>query len=873
MQGQGGPPPPPPSALRGGGKPSGGRSDVSAAAAAAAAASAVHCAAPPGSSGHELCEAPRISEDCLGATISAAAAAAPRAGFGSQNRLPIVIVPGMCSSGLKVVKSRPKPDWENERLWLSIQRLAGEVAEKNVVAKGIGKGLRTVKSGGERLMHTVSAGAHTLLGGAGRDKGAAERGGGGSLGGGGAAPALRVVVRQARGLPACDDSGLSDPFVVLTLLDGAGQRVGRPVRSTTKPKTLEPYWDEALRIGPGAAAGTGGGCDGGVVHRATTLRVDVMDRDLFSRNDRMGHVTVPLPPLEGLEAAEDGQGSSGSRTLVSRRWWQLTPSDDDAAVWLDAAEAFPEIELWVELLPPPSSQVSRASSTGGSAAPSSPEQPSPSASSRGRGRAAGLPETAARDQDAASPPVLSEAEMALKFAGRCFSDAAVRIQAWWRTCLVQTRILQEQYGSLDRLAWLRHMVLGQDGHSDPPGIKVRALEGLAGVDYLQPGAIMNATTWVFGKTIASLKEHGYDERCLKAVPYDWRLPPVFLEERDGFFSSMCQMIKTTYEENDGRAVVLLAHSMGNNMTHYFLHWALLHHGRAWLDRYIHSWFAVAAPLLGARQPCRTAISGTDMGLGAFLTDTEVLMMCRSIGTTPWIFPTSRLTQPISGTIAPLFLRADCLVLIHVRELRLAQPYHGSGSASASASSEGRVRAELRYTRRDQQRDGAESTASVSTNRVRLKSAAQSVYFGEHFQFVSGAHSVSELRDSVSVHLHYKGEQTCSSEVTTVSTLLTADRAAEHSGVEGDPRLRKRKATTALSVDRLVPGVRRHSIRPAAEEDSHSYGGNPTPTLVESTTGFYRDRTKPGFATATQRLQLRCDATADVLGEIEVSVVL
>ena len=70
----------------------------------------------------------------------------------------------------------------------------------------------------------------------------------------------------------------------------------------------------------------------------------------------------------------------------------------------------------------------------------------------------------------------------------------------------------------------------RSGHSDPAGIQVRALEGLAGVDYLQHGAVAEASTWVFGKVIAHLQAHGYSDRNLKAAPYDWRLPPQFLEQ-------------------------------------------------------------------------------------------------------------------------------------------------------------------------------------------------------------------------------------------------------------------------------------------------------------------------------------------------------
>ena len=65
----------------------------------------------------------------------------------------------------------------------------------------------------------------------------------------------------------------------------------------------------------------------------------------------------------------------------------------------------------------------------------------------------------------------------------------------------------------------------------------------------QPGAITTATTWVFGKVINHLKKCGYSHTNMKAAPYDWRIPPRFLETRDGYMSSLCNTIEHTYESN------------------------------------------------------------------------------------------------------------------------------------------------------------------------------------------------------------------------------------------------------------------------------------------------------------------------------------
>ena len=63
-----------------------------------------------------------------------------------------------------------------------------------------------------------------------------------------------------------------------------------------------------------------------------------------------------------------------------------------------------------------------------------------------------------------------------------------------------------------------------------PGIKLRAVTGLEAVDWFVPGY------FVWGKVIESLGEVGYDSNMLHAAPYDWRLSPTALQERDGYFT-------------------------------------------------------------------------------------------------------------------------------------------------------------------------------------------------------------------------------------------------------------------------------------------------------------------------------------------------
>ena len=53
-----------------------------------------------------------------------------------------------------------------------------------------------------------------------------------------------------------------------------------------------------------------------------------------------------------------------------------------------------------------------------------------------------------------------------------------------------------------------------------------------------------------------------EDETLMAAPYDWRIPPRKLEERDGYFTSVMTKIETLYAKNGNTPVVLMGHSMG-----------------------------------------------------------------------------------------------------------------------------------------------------------------------------------------------------------------------------------------------------------------------------------------------------------------------
>jgi hypothetical protein len=188
--------------------------------------------------------------------------------------------------------------------------------------------------------------------------------------------------------------------------------------------------------------------------------------------------------------------------------------------------------------------------------------------------------------------------------------------------------------------WLEHIRLDpRDLKSETEGIQVRAISGLEGVDYLTPGMFTNLVSYVFGPVINALAAAGYQpEVNLQAAPYDWRLPPCELERRDHYFTRTIQQVEQLYTNNHSTPVVLLCHSLGTKTAHYFLNFCLANKGQEWIDQHIHTYLPVGAPHLGAPKALRSLITGDKMGLEAFLSDSEALILGRSFGSGAWLLP-------------------------------------------------------------------------------------------------------------------------------------------------------------------------------------------------------------------------------------------
>ncbi|KAL7531494.1 hypothetical protein ACHAXR_007599 [Thalassiosira sp. AJA248-18] len=204
--------------------------------------------------------------------------------------------------------------------------------------------------------------------------------------------------------------------------------------------------------------------------------------------------------------------------------------------------------------------------------------------------------------------------------------------------------------------WLWHIRLQPDMMREKEGVEVRPVPGTAGVDYLAPGALTETMSYVFGPVLKLLKAKGYTEGVdLDAAPYDWRIPPSVLESRDKYFTNTMKTIERLYSKSNNKRVVLLCHSMGCKTGHYLLNFALYQlgktDGQAWIDRHIHSYVPVGAPHIGAQKTIRAIIDGDKMGLDVFLDKDEGLMLGRSLGSAPWLFPVES-SDGLDSTMAP-----------------------------------------------------------------------------------------------------------------------------------------------------------------------------------------------------------------------------
>ncbi|KAL6071761.1 Phospholipid--sterol O-acyltransferase [Balamuthia mandrillaris] len=198
--------------------------------------------------------------------------------------------------------------------------------------------------------------------------------------------------------------------------------------------------------------------------------------------------------------------------------------------------------------------------------------------------------------------------------------------------------------------WLTCMTLNADDQSDGPECKVRPGEGLSAIAQLDHGFITGAFSTIWRQLIEHMvAELGYDPgTTVNAAPYDFRLPPSVMDARDNFFSDMMVKIESLVKAQErgiqpqsSPGVIIIAHSLGNNVFRYFLEWLKKEKGefnyQSWIDRHISDYIAIGAPLLGSPSGVEAVLSGVTFGLPRIRPD-QIRVVGNTFGSTPWMLP-------------------------------------------------------------------------------------------------------------------------------------------------------------------------------------------------------------------------------------------
>ncbi|KAG9084870.1 hypothetical protein FS749_004890 [Ceratobasidium sp. UAMH 11750] len=170
-----------------------------------------------------------------------------------------------------------------------------------------------------------------------------------------------------------------------------------------------------------------------------------------------------------------------------------------------------------------------------------------------------------------------------------------RKRLWGTTTMVRAVLT-------DRERWIAALMLDPDTGLDPPGIKVRAAQGLDAASTFMPGY------WIWSKIIENLAVINYDANNLNMAAYDWRLSYYNLEVRDGYFSKLKFQVES-FKKRQGKKVVLVSHSMGGTVVMWVEAPSYGGGGPNWVEDHIEAFVNIAGTLLGVPKAMAAFISG------------------------------------------------------------------------------------------------------------------------------------------------------------------------------------------------------------------------------------------------------------------------
>lgn len=194
--------------------------------------------------------------------------------------------------------------------------------------------------------------------------------------------------------------------------------------------------------------------------------------------------------------------------------------------------------------------------------------------------------------------------------------------------------------------WLRCIKLIPESQDDPVCMTRpdHGIDAITQVDETVP------VGFLWKAMIHMLASGGYEpEKSLFAHPYDWRLAPGKMEDRDEAFSKLRRNIEAVvsrYKRDNPhtplRGVCLIGFSLGNLFIQYFFKYMEVELGKRglerWADEHVHVIFMAGSPFLGAPAIVESIMVGETMGLPLSVEQSRDLML--TFGSMPFMMPTN-----------------------------------------------------------------------------------------------------------------------------------------------------------------------------------------------------------------------------------------